>query len=303
MHTSNQIIQSKILQRIIVRTFDDKSTFYEQLSELNNIQDPDKVIELNMSNRNLKVVPSEVYLFSNIRIIWLENNEISELPADLFNITSLVKLNVWNNPIKEIPKNIRKLINLEYLGLRYCPIKALPIEIMNCRKLQKIQLFGCPLNFVPVPVYTFIDKIKNPQNYDQHRQYYAVSDDVLSIEELHKIIDFCAQINISELYEIDPNYTLHEISQHNETTISCKKCITKFSMHDILHPYVNVSYSAVLFPMYKKSISSNKTTQFIQKLNCLYTEKYNLDTHLSIQLSDLCNILLERLENQNYCIK
>ncbi|PBJ11407.1 leucine-rich repeat domain-containing protein [Flavobacterium sp. ACN6] len=89
----------------------EKSTFYD-LEEA-KIK-PELVVELDLSQTNLKEFPPEILKFKNLKFLTLSKNEIAEIPNEINKLQLLIGIDLSNNPISDIEKNrIRKLLSKE----------------------------------------------------------------------------------------------------------------------------------------------------------------------------------------------
>ena len=59
--------------------------------------DIETTTELNLSDKGLTELPTEICNLTNLRYLDLANNELSELPIELGNLTNLQKLNLASN--------------------------------------------------------------------------------------------------------------------------------------------------------------------------------------------------------------
>lgn len=89
---------------------------------------------LDISNKNLSAIPKYVLEMTNLKMLYLENNQIEVLPDELFtNLKKLVWLDLRKNKLKTIPQTIAHHENLETLLLRDNEIALLPLELGKTR--------------------------------------------------------------------------------------------------------------------------------------------------------------------------
>lgn len=82
------------------------------------------------SKEKLTEVPKETLAKTNLKMLFLEGNEITSLPSDFFiKLPQLTWLDLRNNKLTSIPKNIKDHQCLECLFLTNNLIKSLPNEI------------------------------------------------------------------------------------------------------------------------------------------------------------------------------
>lgn len=103
-----------------------------------NIYHEIKPTGINLSNRNLAIIPPEIGLFKNLFYIDLSKNCIKNF-CNLPN--SLVYINLQVNNLRYLPKFFKNLINIENLLLDYNVFTVFPKVITNLKNL-KILEFG-----------------------------------------------------------------------------------------------------------------------------------------------------------------
>ena len=102
---------------------------YEFTSIEEAIVNPERVIKLNLSEKNLTEIPPEVFLFSNIQVLDLWNNSLTEIPEDISQLTNLQYLSLNENKITKLPSSIGELKNLLMLNLGQNLLESLPEEV------------------------------------------------------------------------------------------------------------------------------------------------------------------------------
>ena len=92
---------------------------YTDLSKA--LENPEKVIVLDLSNQNLETLPAAVVKFGNLQHLNLKNNKIPHLPPYISELTNLEILDLSNMPslnIIDTLNKISKLKNLKVLKLK-----------------------------------------------------------------------------------------------------------------------------------------------------------------------------------------
>lgn len=85
---------------------------------------------LDHSSQQLVEVPEKVLEMCNLRMLYLEKNQIKHLPQDFFiKLPKLTWLDLRNNRLKEIPVSIAHSLCLENLLLTNNQIERLPTEL------------------------------------------------------------------------------------------------------------------------------------------------------------------------------
>ena len=98
-------------------------------------------------------LPSIIYtdpVLRNIRILWLNENELEELPADIGHFQLLTQLRIFKNRLRQLPPQIGDLAALQILWLQDNFLTTLPPEIEKLSNLTLLSLKGNPLTVLPV---------------------------------------------------------------------------------------------------------------------------------------------------------
>ena len=146
------------------RNREESKNMEEDASSIIERIDKHKITDtLNLSNRNLKLLPPTIasltylkYLYlDNNKLIFipeignliqledlsLENNELTLIPESFFNLKSLKSLNLSKNHLKCINVNLFvNLENLTILWLNHCELMYVPKEIGNLKNLERLGL-------------------------------------------------------------------------------------------------------------------------------------------------------------------
>lgn len=123
------------------------SKIYSSVQEA--IKEPAVACILDLTGKNLSVLPQEILLMKNLRIIYLTSNNLTEFPKELLTLTNLEKIYLSNNKIKVVPKGIQQLAKLSTLNLTDNHIASLPPEIGRLENLSKLFLGSNELNSIP----------------------------------------------------------------------------------------------------------------------------------------------------------
>jgi internalin A len=130
------------------------------------------VIRLDLSNKNLSQLPSEIWQLTSLQQLFLVSNELcelppeigqltslqqlylsynqlSQLPSEIGQLTSLQQLTLFNNQLCELPPEIGRLTSLQYLYLGNNLLSQLPYEIVQLTKLQYLSLLKNQLSELP----------------------------------------------------------------------------------------------------------------------------------------------------------
>jgi len=138
--------------------------------------------ELNLSlyDNQIKTLPPEIGLLTNLRGLYLSNNEIKTLPPEIGKLSNLRELSLSNNKIETLPPEIGSLRNLLVLYLNNNKIETLPPEIGLLSNLQLLMLHKNQIETLPPEIgslsnlrYLFLDRTvkKIPDNLKKIASY------------------------------------------------------------------------------------------------------------------------------------
>ncbi|KAF5281619.1 hypothetical protein FQR65_LT02939 [Abscondita terminalis] len=102
------------------------------------------------ASKNLKEIPENVMAMANLKMLYLEDNEIEEIPNDFFvRLSKLTWLDLRKNKLTTIPSNIAEHQCLETILLQNNRIEYLPTELGVVPKLKVLQISGNPIIYPP----------------------------------------------------------------------------------------------------------------------------------------------------------
>lgn len=97
---------------------------------------------------DLKSVPSEIGLLTNLLSLDLSCNDLKHLPDEIGLLTNLHELRAHNNRLKSLLPDIKNLEKLKILLLGFNNIKQVPDEIGYLTNLKRLELGGNPLEYI-----------------------------------------------------------------------------------------------------------------------------------------------------------
>jgi len=95
---------------------------------------------LDLANRGLEYLPSEIGLFTKLKTLNLEGNSLIELPPEIGNLTKLTSMSVADNRLKTLPPEIGNLIHLDALSLKNNRLEFLPPQLGKLANLDDLIL-------------------------------------------------------------------------------------------------------------------------------------------------------------------
>jgi small GTP-binding protein len=115
------------------------------------IQDAAKTqqTELDLSRRDIKELPAEIWQLKNLTVLNLSNNQLISLPAEIGQLAKLTELNLYSNQLISLPAEIGQLAKLTELNLYGNQLTSVPDWLGQLSNLQKINLSFNQLTLVP----------------------------------------------------------------------------------------------------------------------------------------------------------
>ena len=95
--------------------------------------------EINVSNMELKFLNSIIGKLENLRILYLNDNQLVSLPEGLGQLTSLQTLNLRDNQLVSLPKSLGQLTNLQKQDLKEKQKNSQPEIIAEITKQIKLK--------------------------------------------------------------------------------------------------------------------------------------------------------------------
>ncbi|OLS21909.1 MAG: hypothetical protein HeimC3_33270 [Candidatus Heimdallarchaeota archaeon LC_3] len=102
-----------------------------------------------LSNNNLSFLPDSIGLLSKLKVLFLLNNNLTELPESFENLKFLRELDLMANKFRNFPKSICSLNSLEILNLDNNIIQRIPECIGDLIHLKQIDFFDNKINYLP----------------------------------------------------------------------------------------------------------------------------------------------------------
>lgn len=100
-----------------------------------------KGLEILILNDNyLKTIPNEIRKLNSLKQLWIESNKITHLPDSICDMLTLEEIWAGGNKIQDLPDDIGDLINLRFLKLGSNEIRELPESFYRLVSLENLSL-------------------------------------------------------------------------------------------------------------------------------------------------------------------
>lgn len=101
--------------------------------------------ELDLSDRGLTAIPSDVFSRTELERLDLSGNKLSGAPqAEIRHLLKLNYLDLSDNNLTGLPAELGQLNNLEVLDVSNNKLTGLPLELGNLTQLRILDLTGNP---------------------------------------------------------------------------------------------------------------------------------------------------------------
>lgn len=118
------------------------------------LQDPENVTRLRLNARHLQQIPPQVLSFSNLRELYLQENQLTNLPDSFgLKLPKLEILDLRDNRLFVFPVQLLQLRNLQYLNLSENQIAFFPKDFAALQNLQILDIRGNRFAKIPPPVF------------------------------------------------------------------------------------------------------------------------------------------------------
>lgn len=105
--------------------------------------------KLNLSGLGLKSLPPEIGQLTQLKELYLCDNQLRSLRPEIGQLTKLRELDLKNNQLSSLPPEIGQLTQLQQLDLGYNELSSLPPEIPQLTQLQALHLNNNHLSNLP----------------------------------------------------------------------------------------------------------------------------------------------------------
>lgn len=143
-----------------------------------------QVRKINLSGRNLKFIPDNVFQYTNLEKLDLSNNRIESIPNDILKLRKLRTLDLSFNKIKVLQASMFKLPKLRILNLHGNEVSCLPKQLAKSN-IETLILSRNKFTYIDDKLTAKIKKldvvdnpIKNVQSVNDRKLVEASTQDV-----------------------------------------------------------------------------------------------------------------------------
>ena len=126
-----------------------KDLSISKVNDITHIELLTNLKSLYLQNNNIPTLPKEIGNLTNLTDLVLQHNNLNELPKEIGNLTNLIELSLNYNNLTKLPKEIGNLINLDSFYFNNNKINKLPSEICQLQKLNSLQLENNNIKILP----------------------------------------------------------------------------------------------------------------------------------------------------------
>lgn len=124
---------------------------YESIEEA--LKEPEAVRFLDLHEKNLTTLPSEIGKLVNLHTLSLYGNQLTTIPAEFGNLKNLKSVDFGKNQLTEVPASVLKLKNLKVLYLTSNQITKFPKELCTAfPKLNVLDVGGNQIASLPADI-------------------------------------------------------------------------------------------------------------------------------------------------------
>lgn len=107
---------------------------------------------LNLSSLGLTELPPELFDLTNLRVLWLSDNQLHSLPPEIGALRQLARLRLNRNQLAALPPEFGALTELRELWLHDNQLAALPDTFWQLSQLRTLVLNGNRLTELPAAI-------------------------------------------------------------------------------------------------------------------------------------------------------
>jgi GTPase SAR1 family protein len=105
-----------------------------------------KALLLDLTGKNLDIIPDDVFKLTNLRTLILDNNNLTDIPSSISELANLEVLSLNSNKLKTVNTNISKLTKLKTLSIADNNLTELHGNIFNISNLKSLFAYDNKIN-------------------------------------------------------------------------------------------------------------------------------------------------------------
>lgn len=180
------------------------------------LRSPEKVYILNLTGKQVTVIPPEIKKMVNLQTLVLAHNKIKSIPPEIAFLKKLQTLNVSYNQIEVLPAEIGELSSLVSLNLHNNLVSALPNEITKLRNLKSLSLFGNRFTSYPF----LVNSLTGLQELDvAGNKVQVIPSEIRQLYQLNSL-----HLHYNQLISLPPE--IGKLSQLNNLTLNNNQLAT-----------------------------------------------------------------------------
>jgi Leucine-rich repeat (LRR) protein len=115
-------------------------------------------LKLDASGIGIKNIPENVFLLTQLKAVWLHENQIFKVPAEIGDLKEVTQIRLFSNNLKFLPAEIGQLRTLQVLWLQKNDLLCLPRELGLCTNLTILNVAqNSRLTQLPIELNTLKD--------------------------------------------------------------------------------------------------------------------------------------------------
>jgi len=146
-------IRQKPMTSVAIFSYNSLTTLSSgMVFEIANFGWKHSLTELHLDHNQIEIIPREISLFMQLRVLTFENNHVRSLPRDLGKLIKLEVLLFSHNEVLEIPLEFGQLTSLRKLSFTGNLVRKFPPNLARLENLRKVNFENNPIIYPPPDV-------------------------------------------------------------------------------------------------------------------------------------------------------
>jgi len=192
-------------------------------------------------NAPLDTLPQNFGDLNDLRILYLEKNNIHYMPESFGNLTNLISFFISDNGLTNIIDNIGDLTQLYFLDLGYNQISVLPSSIVTLENLNTLYLFNNLIETIPEG---FCDLNLDWDGYDPFgTPYFAIGGNRLCEDVPDCVINSANfEISLEPAYYLFPINMPQDCAEENTSHLVVNNFTIEKAFPNPFNPSITIPY-------------------------------------------------------------